>query len=686
MKHKKKKISMKKERVILSDVLPYEIPISFSNRRFREFINRNKICLAENKLKWGNSEPSFGSVIKLLFGFPKNMPIVNQSISLKCAKDYTTIPFNYRISHNENDFRQLTIIHPKNQLAVIEHYDKYKEMILYYCNISPFSIRRPYKTAKHIYYKDKTHLELLAHDHEHKSMEEYDKEYESLKTYFTYKEFSNVYKFYESYKYHECEKKYNEMMKFDILKCFDSIYSHSISWAILNKEIVKEKTEESKATFGGKFDTMMQNMNYGETNGIVIGPEFSRIFAEIIMQKIDLNVLRGLEKNRIYYKNDYEIYRYVDDYFVYFNDEKTKTEIVKEYRRQLKEYNLYINDSKTMLFKKPIITKITIAKSNISDLLNKYMKYKVSAELKDNIDTDAADDTDEGDKKYSIYISSNKLITKFKIIIYNAGIEYKDVLNYTLAGIDRRILKLIKIYCGIEDKRAQEKKVTKAILELLEFVFFIYSVSPRVNTTIKLCMIISKVIKAAKIKGNFNNENKNVIFKKIYDNIFIIINKNKNTEYYQIETLYLLTALKELGRDYRLEEEVLGKCFNIDLEEKQVKYKLNYFSITVLLFYIENKPRYNMLKCILQQYICETISEVPQEKRIKKAELTLLLFDLLSCPFFTKDFKRKILSIYDISDKNEQDEIFINSNFSFTNWSDFDFGKELEAKKSQEVY
>ena len=39
----------------------------------------------------------------------------------------------------------------------------------------------------------------------------------------------------------------------------------------------------------------MQNLNYGETNGIVIGPEFSRIFAELILQEIDKSVKNILE-------------------------------------------------------------------------------------------------------------------------------------------------------------------------------------------------------------------------------------------------------------------------------------------------------------------------------------------------------------------------------------------------------
>jgi len=56
-------------------------------------------------------------------------------------------------------------------------------------------------------------------------------------------------------------------------------------------------------------------MNYNETNGIVIVPEFSRIFSEVVLQYIDKTVEANLAKNHKIYRNkNYECYRYVDDY------------------------------------------------------------------------------------------------------------------------------------------------------------------------------------------------------------------------------------------------------------------------------------------------------------------------------------------------------------------------------------
>lgn len=683
MKRKKKKINIKKERVVLSDVLPFELPVTFSNRHFYNFLVNNGVLLNERTIKWDRNDPALEIIIKLLFGFKKNKQTNNRQINCK-GGDFKTIPFAYKISHKEKDFRELTIIHPKNQLALIEFYEKYKELILYYCNISPFSIRKPHKIAKLSYFNDRTHIEKLAHDHEHKLVEEFDKEYENLKAFFVYKEINNVYKFYESYKYHRCEKKYNKLFKFDIARCFDSIYSHSISWALLNKEIVKDEIGLSNKTFGGQFDSLMRDLSYGETNGIIIGPEFSRIFAELILQRIDLNVMYYLlDKKNLKFKTDYEIFRYVDDFFVFYNYEDAKEEILNAYRHQLKNYKLYVNDAKSLLFEKPIITEITIAKLNISDLLNNNLNFKVSDKEPKK---DDEEDEEESEEKYSFYVSANKLITRFKAIIKEVNIAYKDILNYTLACIDRKTLKLIKIYSKIEDKEKHEQKVTEAVLELLDFTFFLYCASPRVNTTIKLCLILSKLIKFAKLKGNFNPDNKHRIFKEIYDGIFLVLWKNKNSEYTQIETLYLLIALKELGREYRLDESILCKYFDLNLKTKKVRYDFNYFSISVLLFYIENKPRYSAFKNVLKKHIKHKFKKINKNNRLKMAELIILLFDLLACPYLDDDFKKDLLSYYDIMDASEQNQILGRRGYWFTKWDDFDFGKELEAKKSQEVY
>lgn len=683
-KRKKKYIKYKKERVILSDVLPFEVPITFSNRNFYDFLLSCKIVVEDEKIAiLKNNTQTNQEIIKLLMGINSATPFINGKVNFEETKR-DTIPFGYKIVHKENDFRELTIIHPKNQLAVIDFYDTYRDLILYYCNKSLFSIRRPYRISKYTYFKDRLHIEKLAEDND-EIVEQNDLEYENLKTFFVYKKYSNIHKFYESYQYHRCEKKFNYLFKFDISKCFDSIYTHSISWALFDKEIAKKYLADSKQTFGQRFDNLMQKLNYNETNGIVIGPEFSRIFSELILQEIDDQAKDELKLGGFHYKKDYEIFRYVDDYFVFYNDESTKEKIITTFRLRLRDFKLSLNDSKSIQYKKPIITEITIAKQKINDLLNT-ISYKIE-DFEEGLEEDGI--TTIKKKKGKVYINSNSLITKFKTIIFEAKIDYKDILNYTFTIIERKLNTLVKNYFKIIDEKNTEKDFINALLELLDFVFFLYSVSPRVNTTIKLCRILRIVTTILNHKDEFNFDFKHLVFKKIYDNIIFTLYKNKTVSHAQVETLYLLIALGELGNKYWLTEDVLASYLRIDNKDSNFysKTELNYFSLVVSLFYMKDKVRFKKLRDFILHKLVEKFENVSYVDRIKKAELILLLFDIIAYPYINIDtIKRKVLALYNISDTSLQTNIINARNNWFTNWSDFDFGKALDAKQSQEVY
>jgi hypothetical protein len=347
MKRKKRYINYKKERVLLSDVLPYEVPLTFSNRHFYNFVYDNSINLEEVpnekliKLSWNKCDRALNAIMSIIAcrGYkPEEIEYDGNKKYIELKK-ITTIPFSYRITHKDDDYRELSICHPLNQLSVMNFYHTYKEIILYYCNLSKFSLRMPDKIAKYVYFKDKLYYCSVSDDVSSK-IEEFNKKYENIKTFFVYKKYSNIYKFYDSDIYHKAEEKFSKLSKLDISKCFDSIYTHSIAWAVLGKDIVKEHIKESEKTFAGKFDKIMQELNYCETNGIIIGPEFSRIFAEVILQSVDVELLRNLSSK---HKLDYEIFRYV-----------------------------------TEKYQRPIITPISIVKQKISSLLDNFLTYTIT--------------------------------------------------------------------------------------------------------------------------------------------------------------------------------------------------------------------------------------------------------------------------------------------------------------------
>lgn len=732
-KRKRLRIKYKKERAILSDVLPYELPIIFSNRHFYRFlvqygieIDNNSVTINNNKLS-SKEAAVLPEIVKLLLGCNKDTPTKSTPFVLDIKDSDWRTPFIYKISHKEKEFRELAIIHPKNQVELINIYDKYKELILYYCSLSRYSIRKPDDIAKFVYYKDKLHR--FSKGYKRDSVENYLNEYENLRTFFSYKKYTNIYRFYEDYRYQRAEKKYNHLVKFDIAKCFDSIYTHSLVWALHNKEIVKNNLGWSKNTFAGEFDKFMQNVNFGETNGILIGPEFSRIFAELIFQKIDKSVeTKLLSDNQYFVGQHYECYRYVDDYFLFYNDDLVKDTIMDAFRLELKEYKMSLSEAKTVKYDKPIITDITIAKYKIVDLIGDSIKFKIEeAELPEIADNDSEKaDLELINDKFTIYVNPNKLAAKFKAILKESNVGYKDVINYTLATIARKVEAIIKKIDkkfreytelellnrldkdGLKKKYNLEKRFTAFVINVLDFIFFIYTVNPRVNSTIKLTVVLNTIISffngrqyfdikelgGRKAVSRFEGINKDMVFKKIQDEIRLVLEKTKIVKHSQVETLYLLIILKELGREYMLPADVLTKyfCLNQDDGKTELKCKedINALSIMVLLFYISNESKYDAVRSAVTAHIVEKISTTDKEKRRRNTELTLILFDSLSCPYINTDIKRKLLSLFEINELTIKDNIIefccTNQKYWFTKWGKINLNKELNAKISLEVY
>lgn len=752
-----KNIGYKKERVVLSDILPYEVPPFFSNRYFYNFLVSNKVSIVENEIRFKkDTTGTLSKIIKIIFGISFNKPINIKNSNYdffsfddkSFEKQLVTIPFKFKITHKDNDFRELTIIHPINQLYLVSFYDKYRNTILCNSTLSKFSLRKPSKVSSLKYFKDSTNKRKKSKTPEIEILETTDKEYTSLKTFFSYKKYSNIYKFYESYDYQKAEKRFDNLLKFDISRCFDSIYTHTLPWALSNKKIIKDNLSPAKDSFGGKFDKVMQQMNYNETNGIVIGPEFSRVFAELILQRIDKNVEKELFIKRYRYKEDYDIYRYVDDYFVFYTDDKVKSEIQNLYKIKLQEYNLFFNESKTKILPKPIITNITIAKEEIRKLVEFSMIFKFY-------------DNETNNQIGLKYYKAKDIITNYKLILSNTGTSYKDLQNYFLSIIFNKLKDLIrrlqveqeslfslfaqkrvikrdldiaidddkpkyqeKLDLITEEIKEQEKNLKshhnqlfKNFNEIIELTFFIYSVLPRVTYSIKVCHILFRIIDFIKNQEStkksylskissvsidelqyvaFDFDKKHNLFKKIYDGISIVFKRSSSSEYAEVETLYLLPIINELGYHYQFEERLLNQHFNVSDTRFKLNFGINYFTIISLLNHIKRESRFNDIRKNLQDIILKKFTKFENNN----AENIFLLIDILTCPYVAntdvevKSFRKKILEQIKFFDGRtttaENDAVIDNienfySNF-FYSWKGSDIGIELNTKRGHSVY
>lgn len=673
MTKKKKALSINfpVARVVLSDVLPYEVPIVFSNRYFYKFLCDHQIRTDGKKIYWRSdgNDNALGRLIGMLFGVPRLSSIRDCSVDLNGNHD--SVPFVFFTTHKKDKLRHLALMHPKGQMQVIDFYDKYRDLIIFHTGKSEFSLRSPRRVAGCTYIDNRSQIE--RQDKNDALVEMNGENYENLRSFFVYERFSNVFKFYESSEYIRSECDFKKLTKFDISGCFDGVYTHSLSWAIYGKDFAKkERVKITRNSFAGDFDRLMQRINYNETNGILIGPEVSRIFAEIILQAVDVDIAEKLLVNELVHGLDYRIYRYVDDYFVFYNDDDICYKIKMALQESLKVYKLSLNSGKEEYMVRPMITPISIAKKLISDLLDRVLTYDISSVIEDG------DSLPRG----KIDVGSSSLITGFKTILKTSEVEYGDVLNYSFSIIDKKIGDLIEINKKLESCEGVDKSFARSMLAILKFVFFIYSVSPKVNTTIKLCRICQRVILFCKNKSIGLSYGAS-IYQLIYHGCRDVIGDGGDS---RIEVMYLLVLMRQLGYGYRLDEERLGRIFGFKLSNGDFRSEseLNYFSIVTLFFYMESKVRYSLLRRALEEYVLEKFL-VKKESLIGDSEMVHLALDLMVCPFVRDEVKVKILENYEL---NRDDLLNVKkySKYWFTKWREFDFSKELDAKVSLEVY
>ena len=282
----------------------------------------------------------------------------------------------------------------------------------------------------------------------------------------------------------------------------------------------------------------------------------------------------------------------------------------------------------------------------------------------------------------------SKLIIRYKSIIKLSGIEYGDLLNYTFGIIENKLTKILNIYLQTDRVLRDSNQLITGLLDLLEFSFFIYSASPKVNHTIRLSRLIVRIVSFVKSQ-DITYEMKHLLFKFIYDNTIQQLRKNSMSRYREVESLYLLISLAVIGREYRLPESALVKYFLIEEDTETHEYTrtefLNYFSITVLLSYIGNKSRYSKLKSFLESHIIAKFSS-KKENIHNYTELLLLFLDLIVCPYLSQDTKDKIAEFYSLEPSDLLSIQKVND-YWFTSWDDkFNLERELDAKRGREVY
>ena len=578
-----------KYRVLLTEVLPFELPLVLNNEAF--YSNMQDYSLHD----------LFVSVFN---------GITN--------KNSWTIPFDYNIRRVGGEkSRKMSLMHPLTQLACVEHYAKYDEYMVNLCSHSPYSIRYICRKAKCVFppiEEDNEKEKDAVQDDAFEQVVELDNnEVESrYRSYFRYKKYDLAYKFFESGDNLRLEQKFSHMMTLDVTGCFYHIYTHTIAWAVKGKEVAKESSKAK--TFEKCFDQLMQHTNYNETNGIIVGPEISRIFAEIILQAVDLAILRQLKEKNYSLGYDYEIRRYVDDSYVYANSRKVLEDICAAYKEQLANYKLDINEKKLEFFERPFTSGVSDSKRQVSKMVVEFKEgHLKEGENKHYASTIRSD--------YSIFTSFAK---HFRSITHQFQQKYGSLNKYTLT------LLLNQIREEMKKGMFPSKYLLTAYADI---AFFLFSLDMHTTASYRLCSILDCLVRWS--DNVVEPEGKQELMARIRreaKRVIDIYQADLSQGTTNLEVLNLLITLHRLI-GFKLPISQIATLFKLDIEKRKGYEGLNYFQICTLLYLVESDISYDDVRNELGKEIVARLSE---PKQLLKADNACLFFDVMTCPYLKK--------------------------------------------------
>lgn len=141
----------------------------------------------------------------------------------------------------------------------------------------------------------------------------------------------------------------------DIADCYGSIYTHSIAWAMHDKELIKEN-RGCLDYLGNRIDVTIQKMRYRQTNGIPQGSTLMDFVAEILLGYVDVLLSNKLDEK--INRDEYSIIRFRDDYKIFTNNPEIGRVIVKELSGVLSGMGMKLNTSKTKQQSDPVLASI----------------------------------------------------------------------------------------------------------------------------------------------------------------------------------------------------------------------------------------------------------------------------------------------------------------------------------------
>ncbi len=695
---KKQKIKQSIYRILLSEVLPYELPLIISNNRFYNIADKLRLKVVNNNVEHRSPKEhdEWADAFVLL---------LNGNNRIKSS-------FNYYINKDDGQkARELVIIHPFMQMKIFEFYKKYDSLILNFCQKSNFSLRYPHKRATFL--RPKRSLSKAAEDYlDYKANT-------NPRHYFYYQKYQNINLFYDGKEFLRLESRFKHIYKTDIHHCFDDIPIMDLAQRLYKLG----EAPLGKNNFASKFSLMMKEMNNGrihqdpshknkegikdKSESVLIGPEFSRIFAEMFFQQLDVDLEKKMNNGYYEYKlhSDYECFRYVDDFFFFYNDDDVYKKFHRTIVRELHKYgSMELNSSKESFTDTPFLKGITIVKRNLRQVVNSIFEDKLNS-IQGLINRESHDRYD-----FPLKMQAQYAIQDVKTIIEKNDVKFSDVSSSLLANIHRSLGKsldkidtLLKDYRTASDNELLDEQGRKIwgkyendlvyfFRELIKFIFYVFNNDIRMSTSIRIVNILDMILSHCKgtlfnqncvASQSLSNDAKVKIYKSIVDKLNFVLKYNKISELNGLEISNLMLIMKNIPESYNVSPDIWNNFIDNAFNKYQEDGKTNFLvALTLLNIFGSNEVYFDN-----KEEICNWLIEDLENHKwsVDDTESFMIIVNLTTSPFVEDSFKEHIITNVDRKFRKALNIIGENKS-PFMQWQEFNLTKACQIKYSAEVY
>jgi hypothetical protein len=428
--------------------------------------------------------------------------------------------------------------------------------------------------------------------------------------------FESINSFADSRLWRMANFQYKYYAKMDYKSCFDSIYSHVYKW-IVERNVIDSKDAKNSNLFI-TIDRILQNINGRQSNGLIVGPEFSRMMAEVLLQQVDNKVMLSLLKDGLARDTNYTVFRYVDDIFVFADSQESLDKIINTFGVVGNHYLLHLNELKLSKGVTPCLPKIWLEKTRIlADVIDEFFNKK------------AEYDRLKEEEKYLTkkdYLPIDRIKDEFTTLMNDYPNDRRTIVSFSLSALLNNISKKKDGYRLFADEKAN-----KALL-LIDFALFMYAFSPTFDSTRKLVSMIVYMNDEVHFNKKDSRENKkleNAIRR--YSFIFQRGNLPDLCDWFPFFFEY------GIALDTVSENKIIAKA---EQDNNPITWA------NIMLYSRYHSPFFNKIKNKVEKIVDTHISRMSGKEQMMQVEFWYALI-FHNCPYFCSGLRNRIDGIID---------------------------------------